>query len=40
VVVSSTEQGLNENDIAKIVEIVQEETGLSANAIKIIETEP
>lgn len=40
VVVSSTESGLNENDIAKIVEIVQEETGLSANKIKIIETEP
>ena len=40
VVVSSTESGLNENDIAKIVEIVQEETGLSANNIKIIETEP
>ena len=40
VVVSSTENGLNENDIAKIVEIVQEETGLSANNIKIIETEP
>ncbi len=40
VVVSSTERGLNENDIAKIVEIVQEETGLSADCIKIIETEP
>lgn len=40
VVVSSTESGLNENDIAKIVEIVQEETGLSAERIKIIETEP
>lgn len=40
VVVSSTENGLNENDIAKIVEIVQEETGLAANNIKIIETEP
>lgn len=40
VVVSSTESGLNENDIAKIVEIVQEETGLSADNIKIIETEP
>ena len=40
VVVSSTESGLNENDIAKIVEIVQEETGLSANNIKIIEPEP
>ena len=40
VVVSSTEKGLNENDIAKIVEIVQEETGLPASQIKIIETEP
>ena len=40
VVVSSTEHGLNENDIAKIVEIVQEETGLNAQNIKIIETEP
>ena len=40
VVVSSTENGLNENDIAKIVEIVQEETGLPASRITIIETEP
>jgi len=40
IVVSSTESGLNENDIAKIVEIVQEETGLTASQIKIIETEP
>lgn len=40
VVVSSTENGLNEGDIAKIVEIVQQETGLSADQIKIIETEP
>lgn len=40
VVVSSTESGLNENDIAKIVEIVMEETGLTADRIKIIETEP
>lgn len=40
VVVSSTENGLNENDIAKIVEIVKEETGLSADQITIIETEP
>lgn len=40
VVVSSTENGLNESDIAKIVEIVQQETGLSAEQIKIIETEP
>ena len=40
VVVSSTENGLNESDIAKIVEIVQQETGLAADQIKIIETEP
>lgn len=40
VVVSSTENGLNQADIAKIVEIVQEETGLAANCITIIETEP
>ena len=40
VVVSSTENGLNDTDIAKIVEIVQEETGLSVNQITIIETEP
>lgn len=40
VVVSSTESGLNENDIAKIVEIVREETGLPASQITIIETEP
>ena len=40
VVVSSTADGLNENDITKIMEIVKEETGLSASVIKIIETEP
>ena len=40
VVVSSTENGLNDSDIAKIVAIVQEETGMSANQITIIETEP
>ena len=39
-VVSSTEEGLSENDITKIMEIVKEETGLSASVIKIIETEP
>lgn len=39
-VVSSTDQGLSETDIAKIVEIVREETGLSANQIKIIEAKP
>lgn len=40
VVVSSTESGLNDTDIAKILEIVQEETGLTAQQITIIETEP
>lgn len=39
-VVSSTDQGLSETDIAKIVEIVREETGLSADQIKIIEAKP
>ena len=40
VVVSSTENGLSENDVTKIVEIVKEETGLSASKITVIETEP
>ena len=40
VVVSSTENGLSENDVTKIVEIVKEETGLSASRITVIETEP
>ena len=40
VVVSSTENGLSENDVTKIMEIVKEETGLSADKIKVIETEP
>ena len=40
VVVSSTENGLNENDVTKIMEIVKEETGLSASKITVIETEP
>ena len=40
VVVSSTENGLNENDVTKIVEIVKEETGLAASKITVIETEP
>lgn len=40
VVVSATENGLSENDIAKIVEIVKEETGMAAEQITIIETEP
>ena len=39
-VVTSTDQGLSETDIAKIVEIVREETGLSADQIKIIEAKP
>ena len=39
-VVSSTDRGLSETDIAKIVEIVREETGLSADQIKIIEAKP
>lgn len=40
VVVSATEKGLNDTDIAKIVEIVMEETGLTADQIKIIEADP
>ena len=40
VVVSSTENGLSENDVTKIVEIFKEETGLSASKITVIETEP
>ena len=40
VVVSSTADGLSETDIAKIAEIVMEETGLDCNKITIIETEP
>ena len=40
VVVSSTENGLSGNDVTKIVEIVKEETGLSASKITVIETEP
>ena len=40
VVVSSTENGLSENDVTKIVEIVKEETGLGASKITVIETEP
>lgn len=40
VVVSSTENGLSQNDATKIMEIVKEETGLSADKITIIETEP
>lgn len=40
VVVSATAEGLTESDVAKIVEIVMEETGLTADQIKIIEQEP
>ena len=40
VVVSSTENGLSENDVTKIMEIVKEETGLAASKITVIETEP
>ena len=40
VVVSATENGLSENDVTKIVEIVKEETGLAASKITVIETEP
>ena len=40
VVVSSLSEGLTEADVARISEIVQEETGLSIGQIKIIETDP
>lgn len=40
VVVSSTAEGLNETDIAKIAEIVMEETGLTPTKVTIIEAEP
>ena len=40
VVVSATDQGLGETDIAKIVEIVCQETGLTPEDITIIEAEP
>lgn len=40
VVVSATEEGLTDADIARIAEIVTEETGLSVSQIKIIEAEP
>jgi stage III sporulation protein AH len=40
VVVSSLSEGLTEADVARIAEIVQEETGLSLGQIKIIETDP
>ncbi len=40
VVVSATENGLTDADIARIAEIVKEETGLSVSQIKIIEADP
>ena len=40
VVVSTVEDGLTESDVAKIVEIVRQETGLGADQIKIVEAQP
>ncbi|WP_302497036.1 SpoIIIAH-like family protein [uncultured Flavonifractor sp.] len=40
VVVSATEEGLTDADVARITEIVTEETGLEAGAITIIEAQP
>ncbi len=40
VVVSATAEGLGEADIAKILEIVMEETGLTAEQITITEAQP
>ena len=40
VVVSATEEGLTDADVAHITEIVTEETGLEASAITIIEAQP
>lgn len=40
VVVSSLEEGLTDADIARISEIVKEETGLNVSQIKIIEADP
>lgn len=40
VVVATIEGGLTESDIARITEIVKEETGLTASQIKIIEGQP
>jgi stage III sporulation protein AH len=40
VVVAATEAGLDDTDVARIAEIVKEETGLSVSQIKILETEP
>ena len=38
VIISKLEKGLTDSDVAKITEIVIEETGCEASAIKIIET--
>lgn len=40
VVVSATENGLGEADVARIAEIVKEETGLALGQIKILEADP
>ena len=40
VVVSATDEGLTDADVARITEIVTEETGLEASAITIIEAQP
>ena len=40
VVVSATEEGLTDADVARITEIVTDETGLEASAITIIEAQP
>lgn len=40
VVVSATEEGLTDADVARITEIVTDETGFSASQIKIIEAQP
>lgn len=40
VVVAAIEGGLTDSDTARIMEIVKEETGLSASEIKIIEAQP
>lgn len=40
VVVAATENGLTDTDIARIAEIVTEETGLSVSQVKIIEANP
>lgn len=40
VVVSATEEGLTDADVARITEIVTDETGFEASSIKIIEAQP